>query len=119
MRYILNFIKSIFYQRKFISNNTIIFSVDTDNNNDFKLEINHYSKEAAEKFGVLLFLINEGYYVQSILDSLSSLSKENEEKSQFVQQAIYNWSSHIKASDGYSSTNDEPIVKPTQFNTTK
>ncbi|NBT07536.1 MAG: hypothetical protein EBS98_01920 [Chitinophagia bacterium] len=65
----------------------------------------------------MLFLLNEGYYVQLILDVLLKISKQDVNNNIFVQNVISNWSSRI--SDNLSSNDndsDEPIIKPTHFN---
>jgi hypothetical protein len=94
------------------TNNSIIFSINNNKEIIIQINLNSFSAESATKFGYLLFLINEGYCVKHILDSLSIMQKENIDKNLFIQSAITQWSSQILDHDN----NEEPIVKPTQFN---
>jgi len=94
------------------TNNSIIFSINNNKEIIIQINLNSFSTESATKFGYLLFLINEGYCVKHILDSLSIMQKENIDKNLFIQSAITQWSSQILDHDN----NEEPIVKPTQFN---
>lgn len=116
----INYFKQLFYKKTVsdttVSKNKIIFEVDNNQKIDIKFELNDLSVEAATKFGYLLFLINEGYYVQSALDILSNMAKEDLNKQRFAQQTINQWSSKILDNE---TINDQPIIKPTQFNNVK
>lgn len=116
MQSILNFIKSIFKKTSKSLDNSILFRIDNNQETDFKFDINNYSKDSAEKLGLLLFLISEGYYVQSFLDSLTSLYKDDKNKQEFVQQVVGSWATNISANETYEASNAEPIIKPSQFN---
>jgi len=109
------------YLKKFFSkykspptdtNNSIIFSINNNKEIIIQINLNSFSTESATKFGYLLFLINEGYCVKHILDFLSTMQKEDIDKNLFIQSVITQWSSQILDHDN----NEEPIVKPTQFN---
>lgn len=92
--------------------NTISFDLDSDGKVHFDIHVLDESKEAAEKLGLMLFMINEGYYVQHIINSLDTLMK-NPASSQFAQQIISTWSQHI-TNDTLDQEN--PIVSPLSFN---
>lgn len=115
-------IKRIFTKNTKVINikNEIIFTIDQDQVINLQLNFNHYTKESAEKLALLLFFMNEGYYVQSLLDSLFAFAKDNNQH-QFVQQTISAWSAHLKSADQYedNNSNDNPIIKPTQFSSLK
>lgn len=114
----IKYFKKIFSQHKNPSNNTnnsIIFSINDNKEIIIQINLNSFSTESATKFGYLLFLINEGYCVKHILDFLSTMQKEDIDKNLFIQSVITQWSSQILDHDN----NEEPIVKPTQFNINK
>lgn len=102
--------------------NSVLFEIDNNNNIDVKIKLNNALVDDAEKFGLLLFLINEGYYVQTFLDILSDISKEGEHQAKFVQTTIHSWASKVTESNIYETNikNEcDPIIKPTQFNISK
>ncbi|NCA30799.1 MAG: hypothetical protein EBS93_08795 [Chitinophagia bacterium] len=97
--------------------NYLIFELDENNQSHVSLAISNDDTESAKQLGIMLFLLNEGYYVQLILDVLLKISKQDVNNNIFVQNVISNWSSRI--SDNLSSNDndsDEPIIKPTHFN---
>lgn len=100
--------------------NSIVFTVNENNQISLTVDIKNSSLEAAQKLGLLLFLVNEGYYVQSFLDIISDLSKTHKNSALFQQQVISTWSEKITESNMHEATqhlDDIPIIKPTQFNT--
>lgn len=95
--------------------NYLIFELDENNQSHVSLAISNDDPESAKQLGIMLFLLNEGYYVQLILDVLLKISKQDVDNNIFVQNVISNWSSRIN--DNLTSDNDdEPIIKPTYFN---
>jgi hypothetical protein len=65
-----------------------------------------------------LFLLNEGYYVQTFMDLITDLSHDNNTK--FSQKVISSWADKINTSNSYDNkAEDEPLIKPTYFNNTK
>ena len=92
--------------------NSIVFNIDNDNKVNLTIDIKNTSLESADKLGFLLFLINEGYYVQSFLDIISDLSKKNIDHALFAQKTINSWSTRITD----NADDNDPIVKPTEFN---
>lgn len=99
--------------------NSIIFNIDENHKISLAVDIKNSSLQAAQRLGLLLFLINEGYYVQSFLDIISDLSKKNDAGLLFQQQVISTWSEKITESnlnEQQDQINDDtPIIKPTQF----
>lgn len=98
------------------TNNSILFYLDQNQKINLDIDINNISADDAKQFGLLLFLINEGYYVQSFLDIISDIAKKHSDKTQFAQNVISTWSNAIIEND--KVTDQDPIIKPTQFNTT-
>lgn len=97
------------------NSNYLIFELDENNQSHVSLAISNDDAESAKQLGIMLFLLNEGYYVQLILDVLLKISKQDVNNNIFVQNVIANWSSRIN--DNLTSENDdEPIIKPTYFN---
>lgn len=111
----IKYFKNFFYKRKNFTNNinnSIIFSINDNQEIIIETKLYNRSTESAAKFGYLLFLINEGYCVKHILDCLSTIQKKDIKKDLFIQSIISQWSSQITDHDN----DDEPIIKPTQFN---
>ena len=95
--------------------NSILFYLDENQKINLDVDIDNISAEDAKQFGLLLFLINEGYYVQSFLDIISDIAKKHSNKTQFAQTVISTWSNAILEND--KVVEQDPIIKPTQFNT--
>jgi hypothetical protein len=119
----MNFISKLFKPKHHssdkVSCNSITFKIDQDQKIHLHIDIENLSSADANKFGLMLFLLNEGYYVQTFMDLMTDLSKQDLTKAQFVQQVIGNWSKQITESNEYEDKLDnEPIIKPTLFNNT-
>lgn len=95
-----------------IINNSISFDLDSDGKVHFNINLLDESKESAEKLGLMLFMINEGHYIQHILSSLDSLTKDPL-SSHFAQQVIKTWSQHISKEE---KDQEKPIISPSSFN---
>lgn len=93
-----------------IIQNSISFDLDANGKVYFDINVLDESKEAAEKLGIMLFMINEGYYVQHILNSLDIIMK-NPSSENFAKQIISSWSEQISKED-----QEDPIVSPSSFN---
>jgi hypothetical protein len=119
-----SYLLSLFNSKKELKNNletkntntnSILFYLDQDQKINLDIDINNISSEDAKQFGLLLFLINEGYYVQSFLDKISDIAKKHADKTEFIQTVISVWSHAIIEND--KVVEQDPIIKPTQFNT--
>lgn len=99
-------------------NNGILFEIDQNEKTDVIFQIGNMDANAASQFGFFLFLLNEGYYVQTMTDILLGMAKEGGEKAAFSQNAISMWSKKILESEKYNAENNDPIIKPTQFHVT-
>jgi len=93
--------------------NSISFVVDESSRVKIKLIINDVSLESSNNFGLLLYLINHGYYTKSVLDSLVDLSKEHPNYESFIDYTIHSWSQNL---DNKPITiNTKPIISPSSF----
>lgn len=101
--------------------NTILFEINQNQDIKIKIDINDSSFDASQKFGNLLFMLNEGYCVQNILEILTDIAKQNSHQAKFVQDIITIWSARIMESDitTANSSNETPLVSPSQFSAGK
>jgi hypothetical protein len=98
--------------------NKILFEIDENHKINIKLDLGNFTDDSAEQLGLVLFLLNEGYYVQTFMDLITDLSHDNNTK--FSQKVISSWADKINTSNSYDNkTEDEPLIKPTYFNNTK
>ena len=97
--------------------NTIVFKIDQDQKIHLHIDVHNFSSKDADKFSLLLFLLNEGYYIQTFLDLVTDFAKQNPQHAEFVQQIVSGWSSKITENSTYieDSNEEEPLIKPTQF----
>lgn len=101
--------------------NTILFEINQNQDIKIKIDINDSSLDGSQKFGNLLFMLNEGYCTQNILEILTDIAKQNSHQAKFVQDIITVWSARIIESDisTTNTSNQTPIVSPSQFSTGK
>jgi hypothetical protein len=98
--------------------NKILFEIDENHKINIKLDLGNFTDDSAEQLGLVLFLLNEGYYVQTFMDLITDLSHDNNTK--FSQKVISSWADKINTSNSYDNkAEDEPLIKPTYFNNTK
>jgi hypothetical protein len=98
--------------------NKILFEIDENHKINIKLDLGNFTDDSAEQLGLVLFLLNEGYYVQTFMDLITDLSHDNNTK--FSQKVISSWADKINTSNSYDNKmEDEPLIKPTYFNNTK
>ena len=99
--------------------NSICFSIDKKGEISLKIDLRNTDELSAEKLATVLFYINEGYYVQSILDNLTELSIKNNTYLKFIQKTISLWSNKIIENDNIiNNYQDKPIISPGEFNST-
>jgi hypothetical protein len=119
-----NFLKSLFdrfYTKKEDSipkdpNNLLIISVDNYGQIRVKITINNTDNNAGKKFGEMLFLLNEGYCTQSILDIFDDIVESEASYGKFLRDVIDRWSSKITESEKLETDqSDKPIISPTFF----
>ena len=117
---IYNFIKNLFENKKLSEStnkkeNSITFFIDDDDKIKIRIFIDDTSSKSSEHFGFLLYLINEGYYIQSILDTLFEMSQSYPDYSFFISKVIEEWSKKIKNDTEYKNEENKPIIGPSQF----
>lgn len=116
MNLLSKFISKIFQPTQTKHGNNIIVNVDDEHKINLSIDMNNFSSEAAEQFGMMLFLLNEGYYMQTLMDLVIDLSKSNNEHAVFAQKILSSWSNKITLNNHASQNDEEPIVKPSFFN---
>jgi hypothetical protein len=99
------------------SHNSISLVLQEDGQFFIKIEISSKELKNGEKFGECLFLLNEGYLVQSILDLLNEMVIKDPTLVYFMDKTITKWSEKIKDSEQISKKNvaNKPIISPSQF----
>lgn len=113
-------IKDMFFtkSKKIDTSNSIIFSIDENGKVHLDISINQTSDYHSEKFGYLLYLINEGFYLQSMIDAVVGLSDSKPEYTKFLECTIKSWNSHASKKDTHPININNPIVSPSKFGKT-
>ena len=117
VQFLLSWWSKIFTKQNIIKKSDNYLTISCNRNeNRIQINIGDLSFESAQRYGEMLFLLNEGYYIKSISDILIHLSKIDSSHEQFVNNVITNWSNQI-----LNITNDEKnfvhshIISPTYF----
>lgn len=115
---ILKKIKGLFYKNNENieipkTYNNIQFLLDENQDAHVKVIIADTSQNSAEYFADMLYGINNGQYLENILQVLIGMGKQDEAISDFVRGVVYNLSVIDKLSQDETSL--EPQVKPTDF----
>ena len=97
--------------------NSISFSFhNNDNEISVKIIISKLDDKIAQQFGELLFHLNEGYYAQSIVETMNEISAQGTNELIFVKKITHSWAEKIIEADRLEETiNQEPIVSPSYF----
>lgn len=122
----ISFLKSLFKKKhkKLDTNNILdgnsnylVVFMDKNGEPNIYMNLGDRSESAPEKFGNIIFSLNEGHYVSSIIDILISISKTDKEALIFINKIITTWSDQIKENSISIDKvfNDNPIILPTQF----
>jgi len=99
-----------------IEDNLLIIACDPHGTNKVRITINNKSLESAKEFGEMLFLLNEGLYIQPILDVLNEIVKTEPSYATFTQSVINKWSNKvIEIEDVEEDLLNQPVVSPTFF----
>lgn len=98
--------------------NQLTISVDNNGKIVIKFDINNFSNHDAKNFGLMLYYMNEGLYVETILDLLTQSTDKNTNYTNFIEKTISSWST--KVSESYKDDEDiadinSPIVSPSDF----
>lgn len=97
--------------------NSISFSFGSnDEEISVKITIAKLDDKIAKQFGELLFHLNEGYYAQSIVETMNEISAQGQDEFMFVKKITNSWAEKIIEADKLeASINQEPIVSPSYF----
>jgi hypothetical protein len=98
------------------TDNQLIMSCDQDGIVKVKITINHVGKNASINFGNMLFLMNEGYYVQSICDIFQEIKDSNTDHTKFIEDITNTWAMCVLQIEKLEAEEENsPIVSPTFF----
>jgi|694.fasta_scaffold114897_6 hypothetical protein len=92
----------------------IKFLLDKDNNPYVKISISDTSLESADKFAALLYDINKGLYLESMVQVLIEMGGQDININKYVKRIFKEWYT-IEDKVKSSSSSSEPYVKPTDF----
>ena len=109
----IKFISDKFLKTKKETHNTVIFRIDSENENikvDFLFD--NINENSSRQIGEFLYFLNNGYYIKNILDILSNLSSNNPEYATFINNILRFWSDKLPVEP---SIEDKPIISPTHF----
>lgn len=99
-----------------VEDNLLVISCDSHGTSKVKITVNNKSFESAKQFGELLFLLNEGFYVQPILDVLNDIIKTEPAYATFIQSILNRWSTKVtEIEDVEEDLLNQPVISPTFF----
>lgn len=119
-----NFIKNLMFVKKTKlletnlaqPDNILTLSCGAGGSCKIKININNHSPEASTQFGEMLFLLNEGCYIQSILDIFDEMAKTDTGSAKFIQPIISQWSTRVlELENNQIDLSQKPIISPTYF----
>lgn len=93
------------------TDNLLIIRVDKQGKILIDFDINQWTDKDCENFGTMLFYMNEGVYIQTILDLFSFFAKKDTKYINFMNKTIKQWSDLV----ANNNTNAEPVVSPSRF----
>jgi len=101
---------------KSVTDNTICFTLDEDNEVKINLMFGCNSTEAAENMGQFLYELNSGMISKSIVNLMIELGKDNPNYQIFIRDAILSWFNKLpKTTTSKENNPDEPLIKPSEF----
>ncbi|MFM7795449.1 MAG: hypothetical protein ACKO7N_01655 [Candidatus Nitrosotenuis sp.] len=99
--------------------NILIVSVDSDGKIFLNFDVNNFSDKNAENFGMMLYYLNEGMYVETILDLFLHFMKNDNRFETFTQDTIRTWSKLVNEfgirEEFINNKNTDPIIAPSDF----
>lgn len=117
----INFIKQIFSPKTKNAklDNSISFILDEDRENVLiKISINDLDTDMAKKFGSLIFHVSEGYYVEGVLEVLTTIGQQSPEHHSFIQRVCNNWGKNLLRVEQEENNDTDPIIAPSKFSST-
>lgn len=104
-----------------IIENKLIFSFDDNGDVRAEIEICDLTPDDALKYADLIHSLSIGLYTQSIIDILTTISKENPSTEEFVKNTLISYSilntfhQSEKLQNNKKYDSNVPIMKPTDF----
>lgn len=95
--------------------NAVTFILDDNNEPYIHISITDLNYDKAVHFAKMLFEMNSGLYASSIIDILMQLSKQDDSIRIFVAKIIAGWSLYGDINKEPTHSENEPIIKPTDF----
>lgn len=119
----MNRILSFLFSKKISQNtsdkeeNRFVVNIKKDGTVFLDFILPHIDDKDCENFALVLYLLNEGMYIQSILDSLSEIRQKDKESIAIVNKIISSWSKLVNQYGISEQVNiyEKPVVSPTQF----
>lgn len=119
MKNIIAYLKSFFYNKKTEPHfdNQLMVRVDKDGRIFVNFDIQHFSQNDCDNFASMLYYMNEGFYVGTILDLLLHLGKQDSRYVDFMDKVVHKWSklltehNHMQVDIRYQ----KPIIAPSEF----
>lgn len=106
------------HRKETLTENSISFILDKDNNVKIKLLFELNSVADAQNMAQFLYELNCGLMSQPIIDLMIDLGKENPNYQSFIKNTVMLWLQKITDETKLSNLDDinTPIVKPSNFN---
>lgn len=99
-----------------INYNELIIRVTSEGRIFVNFDINNFSQSDCDNFATMLYYMNEGHYVQTILDLFLYFAKEDPKYVNFMDKVLRKWSGLVdNIKDDYGLKDDAPIIAPSAF----
>lgn len=101
--------------------NKLIINVDTNGKIFVNFDVKNFSQSDAENFGKMLYYMNEGFYVQTILDLFLHFTNKDYRYADFSGDTIRVWSQLVTELSNDNERNPiqnidaQPIISPSNF----
>lgn len=117
----INYIKKLFFKPeppKTSGNNKFSFILNPAGEIKLELHIHDDSEEGAKDLGIFLCYLNEGLYAKDIVDTIETMTPQDEDSKKFTKTTILSWHNCLgKMIESSASIDDkeDPIISPTNF----
>jgi hypothetical protein len=95
--------------------NALTILLGDDNEPYIHVAITDVDDDKAILFAKMLYELNTGKYITSIVNILNELSSRDDKIKTFVHKLIINWRLHEQLDKEQSVIYDEPLVRPSDF----
>ena len=102
-------------KNKIDNTNAVTFILDNNNEPYIHVSITDLNYDKATHFAKMLFEMNSGAYVTSIIDILMELSKQDDSIKIFIAKVIAAWSLYGDLNKQGQLSEGEPVINPTDF----